>query len=44
MSGFLLVLVHAFKGYTGWLNPAGWHSGLPPISLVAFVILRWVLC
>ncbi len=26
-----------FMGYQGWLNPAGWHGGLPPISLVAFV-------
>jgi hypothetical protein len=25
-----------FMGYQGWLNPAGWHGGLPPISLVAF--------
>jgi DMSO/TMAO reductase YedYZ heme-binding membrane subunit len=29
--------VHVFfMGYEGWLNPAGWHGGLPPISLVAF--------
>ena len=27
-----------FMGYSGWLNPAGWHGGLPPISLVAFSI------
>lgn len=26
-----------FMGYSGWLNPAGWNGGLPPISLVAFV-------
>lgn len=25
-----------FMGYEGWLKPAGWHGGLPPISLVAF--------
>ena len=25
-----------FMGYEGWLNPAGWNGGLPPISLVAF--------
>lgn len=25
-----------FMGYAGWLKPAGWHGGLPPISLVAF--------
>ena len=25
-----------FMGYAGWLNPAGWNGGLPPISLVAF--------
>jgi hypothetical protein len=26
-----------FMGYSGWLDPSGWHAGLPPISLVAFV-------
>jgi hypothetical protein len=25
-----------FMGYEGWMNPAGWPGGLPPISLVAF--------
>lgn len=25
-----------FMGYEGWMNPAGWNGGLPPISLVAF--------
>ncbi len=25
-------------GYQGWLNPAGWHSGIPPISLVAIAV------
>jgi hypothetical protein len=25
-----------FMGYQGWLKPAGWHGGMPPISLVAF--------
>jgi len=24
-----------FMGYEGWLNPSGWHGGIPPISLVA---------
>jgi len=36
---FALILggLHVFfMGYEGWLNPAGWHGGLPPISLVAF--------
>jgi len=27
----------AFMGYSGWMNPADWYGGLPPISLVAFV-------
>ena len=27
-----------FMGYSGWLNPAGWHGGLPPISLIAFIL------
>jgi len=25
-----------FMGYEGWLNPSGWHGGLPPVSLVSF--------
>lgn len=39
---FLLVallfgIIHIFfMGYSGWMNPSGWHGGLPPISLVAF--------
>jgi DMSO/TMAO reductase YedYZ heme-binding membrane subunit len=33
----LLGGVHTFfMGYSGWLDPAGWPGGLPPISLVAF--------
>ncbi len=27
-----------FMGYEGWLNPAGWHGSIPPVSLVAFTI------
>ena len=27
-----------FMGYKGWMNPSGWHGGMPPISLVAFVV------
>lgn len=26
----------AFMGFPGWIKPADWHGGLPPISLVAF--------
>jgi hypothetical protein len=26
-----------FMGYAGWMKPSGWHGGLPPISLVAFL-------
>jgi hypothetical protein len=25
-----------FMGYHGWMEPAGWQGGLPPISLIAF--------
>jgi len=25
-----------FMGYSGWIEPARWNGGLPPISLVAF--------
>ena len=35
----LLSLIHLFfMGYQGWINPADWHGGLPPISLVCFVV------
>jgi DMSO/TMAO reductase YedYZ heme-binding membrane subunit len=36
---FAMILggVHlVFMGYEGWLNPSGWHGGIPPVSLVAF--------
>jgi len=39
---FLLVAltlggIHLFcMGYEGWLAPAGWNGGMPPVSLVAF--------
>lgn len=37
LAAMLLTGAHLFfMGYEGWLNPAGWHGGLPPISLVAF--------
>ena len=38
---FALILggVHlVFMGYGGWLKPAGWHGGMPPVSLVAFLL------
>ena len=37
LFALLLGAAHLFfMGYEGWLIPAGWHGGLPPISLVAF--------
>ena len=27
-----------FMGYKGWLNPSGWHGGMPPVTLVAFAL------
>jgi hypothetical protein len=27
-----------FMGYKGWLDPSGWHGGMPPVSLVAFTV------
>jgi DMSO/TMAO reductase YedYZ heme-binding membrane subunit len=39
LFGITLGAVHLFfMGYAGWLDPGSWHGGLPPISLVAFVI------
>ncbi len=40
--GFLLLVMPLtalhlfFMGYKGWLAPAGWHAGIPPVSLIAF--------
>ena len=40
LAALLLGAAHVFfMGYQGWLKPSGWHGGLPPISLVAFVFL-----
>lgn len=37
LTAMLLSAGHLFfMGYQGWLRPADWHGGLPPISLVAF--------
>jgi hypothetical protein len=39
LTAMLLGAAHLFfMGYKGWLNPSDWHGGLPPISLVAFVL------
>ena len=39
LFAMILTGVHLFfMGYQGWLNPAGWHGGMPPISLDAFTI------
>jgi len=39
LFALLLGAAHLFfMGYEGWLNPGGWHGGMPPISLVAFSI------
>lgn len=27
-----------FMGYEGWLDPSGWHGGIPPVSLVAITV------
>lgn len=27
-----------FMGYEGWMNPSGWHGGIPPVSLVAISV------
>jgi len=38
LAALFLGGVHLFfMGYQGWLKPAGWHGGMPPVSLVAFL-------
>jgi hypothetical protein len=39
LTAMLFILMHLFfMGYKGWINPSDWHGGLPPISLVSFVL------
>ena len=39
LFALLLGAAHVFfMGYEGWLAPSDWHGGLPPVSLVAFVV------
>ena len=39
LVAFILGGAHLwFMGYEGWMEPGRWHGGLPPISLVAFVV------
>ena len=37
-GGHVLVM-----GLDGWLKPGGWHGALPPISLVAFIVVLMAL-
>ena len=35
----LLISLHLFiMGYQGWLTPCNWPGGLPPITLLAFIV------
>jgi len=46
LPAMLFSLLHLFfMGYRGWLSPADWHGGLPPISLVsfAFFVVAYVI-
>ena len=37
--GMLFTGIHLFfMGYTGWITISKWQGGLPPISLISFVI------
>jgi hypothetical protein len=39
LTAMLLTAAHLFfMGYKGWLDPSGWLGGMPPISLIGFVI------
>ena len=36
---FLLGVHLVFMGYSTWTNPSKWQGGLPPISLISFVVV-----
>lgn len=36
---FLLGVHLFFMGYSTWFHPSKWHGGLPPISLISFVVI-----
>jgi DMSO/TMAO reductase YedYZ heme-binding membrane subunit len=39
LLAMLLTLIHIFfMGFRGWINLSGWNGGLPPISLIAFIL------
>ena len=38
LTAWLFILLHLFfMGFKGWILPAEWHGGLPPVSLIAFL-------
>lgn len=38
LTAMLFILLHIFfMGFKGWMLPAEWHGGLPPVSLIAFI-------
>lgn len=40
-----LTAAHAAAlGWTGWLQPSGWPAGMPPITLLSFVVAVAGLC
>jgi NADH:ubiquinone oxidoreductase subunit 6 (subunit J) len=40
MFSIIFTCIHLiFMGIEGWFKPQDWHGGMPPISLVSFVIL-----
>ena len=39
-----MVVVHMVVfGWKGWMNPSGWHGGLPPISLWAALVAAFTI-
>ena len=37
-SAFFMALHAFFLGARGWLKPEGWHGGLPPITMLSFIL------
>lgn len=40
----LMIMAHLFvTGYSGWIKPDSWHGFMPPITLICFLVLIFII-